>query len=155
MVMEWVVLSFKRLANCQIGLKHLWFWSGFCCLSLLFIFKIVLKKRSLSLPLVEKSRVNLWSYPFNPLKKKGRSHNCQVTNVRPEIKMRLKQGCQYRIWGRIGLATGTIYFGYRSILVYRFGFIVIFYIYKYIYIYICMYVCVCVYIYYNKYKSLP
>ena len=90
MVMEWVVLSFKRLANCQIGLKHLWFWSGFCCLSLLFIFKIVLKNRSLSLPLVEKSRVNLWSYPFNPLKKKGRSHNCQVTNVRARNKDEVK-----------------------------------------------------------------
>ena len=62
-----------------------------------------------------------------------------------------KQGCQYRTGGRIGLATGTIYFGYRSIPVYRFGFTAI----LYIYIYICMYVCVCVYIYYNKYKSLP
>lgn len=40
------VLYFKRLANCQIGLKPLWLWSlwiGFCCLSLLLIFKIVLK----------------------------------------------------------------------------------------------------------------
>ena len=70
-----------------------------------------------------------------------------------------KQGCQYRTGGRTGLATGTIYFGYRSIPVYRFGFTAIFYIYKYIYIYICMYVCMClyiyIYIYYNKYKSLP
>ena len=65
-----------------------------------------------------------------------------------------KQGCQYRTGGRTGLATGTIYFGYRSIPVYRFGFTAIFYIYIYIYIYICMYVCVSVYIYYNKYKSL-
>ena len=61
-----------------------------------------------------------------------------------------EQGCQYRTGGRTGLATGTIYFGYRSIPVYRFGFTAIFYIY----IYICMYVCVSVYIYYNKYKSL-
>ena len=69
------------------------------------------------------------------------------------------QGCQYRTGGRTGLATGTIYFGYRSIPVYRFGFTAIFYIYKYIYIYIyvCMYVFVYIYIYiyYNKYKSLP
>ena len=53
------------------------------------------------------------------------------------------QGCQYRT----GLATGTIYFGYRSIPVYRFGFTAIFYIYKYIYIYVCMYVFVYIYIY--------
>ena len=57
------------------------------------------------------------------------------------IKESLSQGCQYRT----GLATDTIYFGYRSIPVYRFGFTAIFYIYKYIYI--CMYVCVCIYIY--------
>ena len=55
------------------------------------------------------------------------------------------QGCQYRTGGGTDLATGTIYFGYRSIPVYRFGFTAILYIY----------VCVCVYIYYNKYKSLP
>ena len=61
----------------------------------------------------------------------------------------MHQGCQYRTGGRTGLATGTIYFEYRSIPVYRFGFTAIFYIYIY------MYVCVCVYIYYNKYKSLP
>ena len=40
------------------------------------------------------------------------------------------QGCQYRTGGRTGLATGTIYFGYRSIPMYRFGFTAIFYIYK-------------------------
>ena len=93
MVMEWVVLSFKRLANCQIGLKHLWLWSGFCCLSLLFIFKIVLKNRNLSLPLVEKSQVNLWSYPFNPLKKKREksqlpTNKCQARN-KDEVKARM------------------------------------------------------------------
>ena len=38
------------------------------------------------------------------------------------------QGCQYRTGGRTGLATGTIYFGYRSIPVYRFGFTAILYI---------------------------
>ena len=58
-----------------------------------------------------------------------------------------KQGCQYRTGGRTGLATGTIYFGYRSIPVYRFGFTAILYIYIYIYIYICMYVCMCLCIY--------
>ena len=56
------------------------------------------------------------------------------------------QGCQYRTGGRTGLATGMIYFGYRSIPVYRFGFTAILYIYIYMY--------VSVYIYYNKYKSL-
>ena len=62
-----------------------------------------------------------------------------------------KQGSQYCTGGCTGLASGTIYFGYRSIPMYRFGFTAI----LYIYIYVCMYVCVCVYIYYNKYKSLP
>ena len=38
------------------------------------------------------------------------------------------QGSQYRTGGCIGLATGTIYFRYRSIPVYRFGFTVILYI---------------------------
>ena len=62
------------------------------------------------------------------------------------------QGCQYRTGGRTGLATDTIYFRYRSILVYRlipmyrFGFTAIFlYLYIYIYIFICM--CLCIYIY--------
>ena len=36
------------------------------------------------------------------------------------------QGGQYRTKGCTGLASGTIYFGYRSILVYRFGFTAIF-----------------------------
>ena len=43
------------------------------------------------------------------------------------------QGSQYRTGGYNGLASGTIYFGYRSIPVYRFGFTAILYI---IYIYI-------------------
>ena len=38
-----------------------------------------------------------------------------------------KQGSQYRTGGCTGLASGTIYFGYRSILIYRFGFTTIFY----------------------------
>ena len=54
------------------------------------------------------------------------------------------QGSQYRTGGYNGLASGTIYFGYRSIPVYRFGFTAIFYIYKYKYIYVCM--CLCIYI---------
>ena len=37
------------------------------------------------------------------------------------------QGSQYHTEGCTGLATGTIYFGYRSIPVYRFGFIAILY----------------------------
>ena len=53
------------------------------------------------------------------------------------------QGYQYRTGGRTGLATGMIYFGYRSIPVYRFGFTAI----LYIYIYICM--CQCIYIIIN------
>ena len=40
------------------------------------------------------------------------------------------QGSQYRTGGCTGLASGTIYFEYRSIPVYRFGFTAIFYIYK-------------------------
>ena len=66
------------------------------------------------------------------------------------------QGSQYRIGGCTGLASSTIYFGYRSIPVYRFGFTAIFYIYQYIYIY--MYVCVCVYILINikvYHKTFP
>ena len=59
----------------------------------------------------------------------------------------------YRIGGCTSLASGTIYFRYQSIPVYRFGFTAIIYIYIYICMYVCMYVCVCVYIYYNKYKS--
>ena len=59
------------------------------------------------------------------------------------------QGCQYRTGGRTGLVTGTIYFGYRSISVYRFGFTAILYIYIYIYIYVCMYVSVYIYIIIN------
>ena len=70
-------------------------------------------------------------------------------------KSNQNQGCQYRTGGRTDLATDTIYFGYRSIPVYRFRFTAILYIHTYIYIYIYMYVYVCVYIYYNKYKSLP
>ena len=50
----------------------------------------------------------------------------------------LSQGSQYHIGDCTDLASGIIYFGYRSIPVYRFGFTAIFYIY----IYICMYVCV-------------
>ena len=53
-----------------------------------------------------------------------------VDKVRDEVVMELKQGSQFRTGGYIGLASGTIYFGYRSILVYRFGFTAIFYIYK-------------------------
>ena len=45
-------------------------------------------------------------------------------------KIRYDQGYQYRTGGHTGLATGTIYFRYRSIPVYRFGFTVIFYVYK-------------------------
>ena len=73
------------------------------------------------------------------------------------LTRKINQGCQYRTGGHTDLATGTIYFGYRSIPVYRFGFTATFYIYKYkyIYIYIYMYVFVYIYIYYNKYKSLP
>ena len=41
-----------------------------------------------------------------------------------------EQGSQYRTGGCTGLASGTIYFGYRSIPVYRFRFTAIFYIYK-------------------------
>ena len=59
----------------------------------------------------------------------------------------LNQGCQYRTGGRTGLATGTIYFGYRKIPVYRFGFTAIFYIYKYKYIYMYVWLYVFVYIY--------
>ena len=55
----------------------------------------------------------------------------------------IPQGCQYRTGGRTGLATGTIYFGYQSIPVYRFGFTAI------LYIYICMYVSVYIYIIIN------
>ena len=54
------------------------------------------------------------------------------------------QGNQYRIGGCTGLASGTIYFGYRLILVYRFKFTAIFYIFIYICMYVCMYVYVCV-----------
>ena len=73
-----------------------------------------------------------------------------IVNVIPHYRSRtrkccLEQGCQYRTGGRTGLTTSTIYFEYRSILVYRFGFIAIFYIY--IYIYVCMYVCMCLCIY--------
>ena len=57
-----------------------------------------------------------------------------------------RQGRQYRTGGFTSLASDTIYFGYRSISVYRFEFTAI-------YIYIYIYVCVC--IHYNKYKSLP
>ena len=47
----------------------------------------------------------------------------------PQYKLRyLEQDCQYRTGGRTGLATGTVYFGYRSIPVYRFGFTAILYI---------------------------
>ena len=62
------------------------------------------------------------------------------------------QGCQYRTGGRTGLATGTIYFGYRSIPVYHFGFTAI------LYIYICMYVTVYIYIIINikaYHKTFP
>ena len=68
------------------------------------------------------------------------------------------QGCQYRTGGRTGLATGTIYFGYRSIPVYHFGFTAIFYIYIYIYMYVCMYVSVYIYIIINikaYHKTFP
>ena len=41
------------------------------------------------------------------------------------------QGSQYRIGSCTGLATGTIYFGYQSILVYRFRFTAFIYIYIY------------------------
>ena len=54
----------------------------------------------------------------------------------------LGQGSQYRIGGCTGLVSGTIYFGYQLIPMYRFGFTANLYIY--IYIYICKYVCVCV-----------
>ena len=58
----------------------------------------------------------------------------------------LGQGSQYRIGGCTGLVSGTIYFGYQSIPMYRFGFTanLYIYIYIYIYIYLCKYVCVCV-----------
>ena len=59
----------------------------------------------------------------------------------------LIQGCQYHTGGHTGLATDTIYFEYRSIPVYHFGFTAIFYIYKYKYIYIYIYMYVFVYIY--------
>ena len=67
----------------------------------------------------------------------------QTTGNRSPFHMKYNQGCQYRTGGRTGLATSTIYFGYRSIQVYRFGFTAI----LYIYMYVCMYVCVFVYIY--------
>ena len=73
--------------------------------------------------------------------------SCKKEKIVAHCEVYTWQGCQYRTGGRTGLATDTIYFGYRSISVYRFGFTVIFYIYKYKYIYIYMYVCVCVYIY--------
>ena len=56
--------------------------------------------------------------------------------------MSFDRGSQYRTESFTDLASDMIYFGYRSIPVYRFGFTAIFYIYKYIYIYICMYVCI-------------
>ena len=55
------------------------------------------------------------------------------------------QGSQYRTGGCTSLASSTIYFGYRSIPMYRFGFTAIFlYLSIYICMYVCMYVCVCV-----------
>ena len=48
--------------------------------------------------------------------------------LNPSFTMYSKQGCQYRIGGHTGLATGTIYFGYQSISVYRFEFTTILYI---------------------------
>ena len=44
-----------------------------------------------------------------------------------EIWNALEQGSQYRTGGYTGLASSTIYFRYRSIPVYRFGFTAIFY----------------------------
>ena len=44
-----------------------------------------------------------------------------------EIWNALEQRSQYRTGGYTGLASGTIYFKYRSIPVYRFGFTAIFY----------------------------
>ena len=44
--------------------------------------------------------------------------------------LKINQGSQYRIRDCIGLVSGTIYFEYRLILVYCFGFTAIFYIYK-------------------------
>ena len=44
-----------------------------------------------------------------------------------QVSQYLSQGSQYRTESCTDLASGTIYFGYRSILVYHFGFTVIFY----------------------------
>ena len=68
--------------------------------------------------------------------------------------MQKDQGCQYRTGGRTGLATATIYFGYRSIPVYCFGFTAILYIYIYIYICVCVCVCVCMCVYVCMYVSV-
>ena len=54
-----------------------------------------------------------------------KSHLKKLSFVLPN---NLKQGCQYRTGSCTGLASGTIYFGYRSIPVYRFGFTAILYI---------------------------
>ena len=45
----------------------------------------------------------------------------------------LGQGSQYRTGGCTGLVSGTIYFGYQSIPMYRFGFTANIYIYIYIF----------------------
>ena len=78
----------------------------------------------------------------NILKKKKEKKKGILTNAfravfnKPFIKENFNtsfiknQGSQYRTKGYTGLASGTIYFGYRLILSYRFGFIVICYIYK-------------------------
>ena len=65
---------------------------------------------------------------------------------REESSRRQKvQGSQYHTEGCTGLASGTVYFGYQSIPMYRFGFTAIFlYLSINIYIYVCMYVCMCV-----------
>ena len=88
-----------------------------------------------------------------------RQHNKFLKNYNTirqiEYHYDINQGCQYRTGGHTGLATGTIYFGYRSISVYRFGFTAI---YIYIYIYVCMYVSVYIYIIINikvYHKTFP
>ena len=67
--------------------------------------------------------------------------SCKKEKIVAHCEVYTWQGCQYRTGGRTGLATDTIYFGYQSIPVYRFGFTAI------LYIYVCMYVSVYIYIY--------
>ena len=73
------------------------------------------------------------SYP-----KKKKSKRCEalillLIDVTFGVLICYIQGCQYRTGGCTSLASGTIYFGYRSIPVYRFGITANIYIYIYVY----------------------